>query len=75
MFNEVVQKAAKDYSPAVLATYIYDLSKSFNHFYNEHKILVEQTEVKELRLFLTLAVSEILYQGLKLLGIEPIDNL
>lgn len=75
MFNDVVQKAAKEYSPAVLATYIYDLSKSFNHFYNEHKILTEDSQTKDFRLFLTLSVCETLFQGLKLLGIEPLDNL
>lgn len=75
MFNEVVSKAAQEYSPVVLATYLYEFAKSFNHFYNEVKIIDSETNTKELRLFITLISKEILGKGLNLLGIKPLENL
>jgi arginyl-tRNA synthetase len=75
MFNDIVQKAAKEYSPATLANFIYDYAKTYNHFYNECKILTAPTNTKELRLFITEVSSKILEKGLNLLGIEVLDNL
>jgi len=75
MFNEVVSKAALEYSPVILTTYLYDYAKAFNHFYNEIKIIESDPELKDLRLFITDISKEIMYQGLKLLGINPLENL
>jgi arginyl-tRNA synthetase len=75
MFNEVVSKAAVEYSPVILATYLYELAKTFNHFYNEVKILESDVETKKFRLFVTYTTKEILNKGLRLLGINPLENL
>ncbi len=75
MFNEITLQATKDLSPSTLATYLYDIAKSFNSFYNDNKILDDNTEIKDLRLFLTLITSEILEKGLFLLGMEPLEEL
>lgn len=75
MFNETVSKAAVEYSPVILATYLYDYAKSFNHFYNEVKILESEEDLKNLRLFITLISKDILAQGLTYLGINPLENL
>lgn len=75
MFNEVVSKAAIEYSPVTLATYLYEYAKSFNHFYNELKIIESDSNIKDLRLFITLINKEILGKGLYLLGIKPLENL
>jgi arginyl-tRNA synthetase len=75
MFNEAVSKAAAEFSPVILATFLYDFSKTFNHFYNEVKIIDSEGDLKDLRLFLTLISKEIIEKGLKLLGINPLENL
>ena len=75
MFNDIVQKSAKEYSPATLANFIYDFAKTYNHFYNECKILTAPSNTKELRLFITEVSSKVLEKGLHLLGIEVLDNL
>jgi arginyl-tRNA synthetase len=75
MFNDIVQKAAREYSPSTLANFIYDYAKTFNHFYNECKILEDTQSIRNFRLFLTLTSSKILEKGLNLLGIEVLDNL
>jgi len=75
MFNEVVTKAALEYSPVILASYLFDFAKSFNHFYNDVKILESDENIKELRLFITLISKEILSRGLELMAIRPLENL
>jgi arginyl-tRNA synthetase len=76
MFNDIVQKSAKEYSPSTLANYIYDFAKTYNHFYNECKILnAPSTSSKVFRIFITLVSSKVLEKGLYLLGIEALENL
>lgn len=70
-FGAVVKQAALDYSPAIVANYVYDLSKEYNQFYHDHSILsVEQEPVKEFRLILSRNVGLIIEKAMGLLGIE-----
>jgi arginyl-tRNA synthetase len=70
-FPEIVSAAAKDYSPALIANYCYDLSKEFNQFYHDFSILGEEdADVRNFRLVLSKVTSEIIYKGMWLLGIE-----
>ena len=70
-YADVVEEAARTYSPAVIANYVYDLVKEYNQFYHEFSILKEENE--ELRAF-RLALSEVIARtiaaGFSLLGIE-----
>jgi arginyl-tRNA synthetase len=80
MFNEVVNKAAQELSPVDIATYIYDLAKTFNFFYTENKILIskdsqDSESIRDLRLMICLLVKEITNQSLYLLGIESLESL
>lgn len=70
-FPEIVSKAAKEYAPHLVASYLFDLAQSFNTFYAKHSVLGEDVaeETKEFRLQLTQAVGKILKSGLNLLGI------
>lgn len=72
-FSEIAAKSAKEYRPNILAEYLLDLAKEFNLFYQKHRII--QSEVKERRLALTHSVSEVLKQGLYLLGIETPERM
>jgi len=67
-FPEVIKEAVEDYSPNLLADYVFDLAKSFNDFYSKHRV-IDEGEVEPLRWFLTKGVVEVLEQGLGLLGI------
>jgi arginyl-tRNA synthetase len=70
-FPETVSIAATGYSPALIANYCYDLSKEYNQFYHDYSILGEaDRDVKNLRMVLSKITSEILFQGMWLLGIE-----
>ena len=67
----VVQQAASQYSPALIANYSYDLVKLFNSFYQNISILGEEDVAqRDLRITLSKEVSLILQQSMSLLGIE-----
>ncbi len=70
-FATVVKQAGTDYSPSVIANYIYDLVKEYNQFYHDFSILRENNEaVKRFRLALSANVAKVIRSGMGLLGIE-----
>ena len=69
-FNEVIENAADKNEPSILARYLIDLSQSFSTFYNEHKIIGEEKNIQDARLYLTKAVGTVLKTGVELLGME-----
>ena len=70
-FPTVVQDAADNYSPALVANYVYDLVKDFNSFYQNVSILGEQDPVKlDFRVALCRKISEIIAEAFKMLGIQ-----
>lgn len=71
VFPSVIHEAATTFSPALIANYMYDLVKTYNHFYQSVKINIEPNEsLKMNRLKISLEVSKIIKKSLKLLGIE-----
>ncbi len=71
LFPETIQLAAENYSPALLANYVYDLVKEFNSFYQQVPILGEVDEQKKiLRVQLSKKVGEVIRSAFALLGIE-----
>jgi arginyl-tRNA synthetase len=70
-FPEVISIAAKNYSPAVIANYVYELAKTYNKFYHEKSILQAEDEtLKKFRLQLSAASARVISKGMGLLGIE-----
>lgn len=70
-FPAVLEESAKAYNPALIANYVYELTKTFNRFYHDYSILKEENErVKQLRLILARQCSQVIKNGMKLLGIE-----
>jgi arginyl-tRNA synthetase len=69
-FPNVVQQAANEYRPLVVAAYIYDLATAFHSFYHAVPVLQSESEaVKAARLRLVAAAKQVLANGLRLLGI------
>lgn len=69
-FPAIIKEAGASYSPAILANYLFDLVKYFNHFYQTHPIFKEQNQhVKQFRLDLASMVGRIINQGMNLLGV------
>ncbi len=70
-FSDTVSEAASAYSPALVANYLYDLSKEYNQFYHDFSILGEEDySLRNFRLFLSKVTSEVISSGMWLLGIE-----
>ena len=69
-FTETVINAAQKNEPSIIARFLLDLAKSYSNFYNEHKIIVEEKDLQDARLFLTYATSIVLRKGAELLGME-----
>ena len=69
-----MEEAAKELAPNQVASWLYDVAQKYNGFYNKHRILKAEKN-KELRLWLTAAVGEIIKRGLYLLGIETPERM
>ena len=71
LFPAIVQEAAEEYSPAVIANYVYDLVKDFNSFYQNVSILGEEDRCKfHFRVVLCEKIGEIIAASFKMLGIQ-----
>ena len=70
-FPSVIQEAATNYSPALIANYTYELVKEYNSFYQNTPILnAENKDVKIFRVALSETVSSVVKNAMKLLGVE-----
>ena len=75
-YESILNKAAKEYEPAILSRYLIDVATAFSKFYNECSVLgAESDELKNARCALTYATSVVLKNGLKILGIECPDKM
>ncbi|MCP9612430.1 arginine--tRNA ligase [Coprobacter tertius] len=75
-YAAIVSDAGSQYSPALIANYIYDLVKEYNQFYHDFSILREENEeIRNFRLLLSRNVAKIVKSGMKLLGIEVPDRM
>ena len=75
-FAAVITDAGQQYSPAIIANYVYDLVKEYNQFYHDFSILKEENpDVRIFRLVLSKNVAKIVRLGMKLLGIEVPDRM
>ncbi|MBU2062409.1 MAG: arginine--tRNA ligase [Bacteroidetes bacterium] len=71
LFPEVIQNAAHNHSPALLANFTYDLVREYNSFYQAVPILgEEETSKKIFRVQLSKKVADIIAASFKLLGIN-----
>ena len=70
-YPKSLKEAAKDYSPAVMAQYVYDLAKEYNGFYQEVPIFNEDNKDKlAFRVVLSSVTAKLIKEGMDLLGIQ-----
>ena len=75
-FPAVVRDAGDNYSPALIANYVYDLVKEFNQFYHDYSILKEENlPVRDFRILMSKKVADIVFTGMDMLGIEVPDRM
>ena len=66
---EEIQRAAAEYRPLLIASYVYELAKRFNDFYHACPVLTSPEPTRTARLALVAATRATLANGLALLGI------
>ena len=75
-YKEVLEKAAENLSPALIANYIYEVVKSYNAFYQNNPILNQKDEnIIDFRLNLSNLTAKTIKKSLSLLGIETVDRM
>jgi len=75
-FPIVIEQAATQYDPSLIANYSYSLAKQFHKFYHDFRILgAESEDAKSFRLQLSKTVADVLESSLQLLGIEMPDRM
>jgi arginyl-tRNA synthetase len=75
-FPPILEQAAQDYLPNLLCNYLFELSQTFNSFYQEIPVIQEQDEeLKSFRLHLITATAQVIKNGLYLLGIEAPEEM
>ena len=75
-FPEVVTQVSEDYLPNLLCNYLFELSQTFNAFYQEVPVLQEENDdLRSFRLQLVTATAQVIKNGLYLLGIEAPEEM
>jgi arginyl-tRNA synthetase len=75
-FEQVIRNAGEEYSPAVVANYVYELAKAYNSFYQEVPIFsAEKEEDVRYRLALSTVTGRVIRKSMQLLGIDVPDRM
>lgn len=70
-YPEAIAAAAKDFNPAMVANYIYEVAKAYNKFYHDLSILQAETQdLKNFRLQLSASTAQVIARAMQLLGIQ-----
>ncbi len=69
-FEDVLNQAIAKSEPSFLARYLMDLAKAFSSFYNENKIICDDKDLQDARIYLTFSTNKVLRNGAELLGIK-----
>lgn len=74
-FEDVLIQVTEKNEPSILSRYLIDLAKAYSSFYNENKIIVDDKDIQNARVYLTYATGKVLKQGAELLGMQMPDKM
>jgi arginyl-tRNA synthetase len=69
-FPEIIEAAANELAPHLIAFYLKDLAADFHSYYNAERMLVEESALKDARVALAAAVRQVIRNGMALLGVS-----
>ena len=75
VYSDTVDEAARLCEPHRVVFYLIDLAADFHRFYNRHRVLTDDRQVSQARLYLAWAVGEVVRQGLELLGVRAPEEM
>ena len=74
-YPELVEAAAINHEPHQIAHFLRDLANEFHTYYNAHQFLVDDTDLRDARLYLISATRQVIANGLGLLGVSAPDSM
>lgn len=74
-YPEVIDGAAREFAPHLIAFYLKDVAALFHSYYNATRFLVDDAAVRDARLALAGAVRQVLANGLALLGVKAPEKM
>jgi arginyl-tRNA synthetase len=74
-YPQVIESAAEDLTPHLIAIYLKDLAADFHSYYNASRFLVEEEGIKLARLALIAAAAQVMRNGLTLLGVSAPEKM
>ena len=75
-FPDTVRKAALNYDPSIIASYLYDNAKTFSHYYHDNQILKAETkELSVTRIRLISALRTVMKNGFALIGVPYLESM
>ncbi|MFO8057443.1 MAG: arginine--tRNA ligase [bacterium] len=74
-FPAVVESAVSDNEPSYLTTYLFELTRAFNIFYNQHRVVGSGEPYESARLLLVACTGQVLKTALELLGIPVLERM
>jgi arginyl-tRNA synthetase len=74
-FPEIVKVAGTASAPHMIANYLHELASDFHGYYNAHKTIVDDVDLRDARITLTQAVRQVIVNGLDLLGISAPEEM
>lgn len=74
-FENILMSVVEKNEPSLLARYLIELAQSYSNFYNENKIIDDNKDIQNARVYLSYAVGNVLKTGASLLGIQMPDKM
>jgi arginyl-tRNA synthetase len=74
-YPEIVESAAANLEPQLIAQYLRDLAYAFHTWYNAHQFLVDDADLRDARIALAMATRQALENGLDLLGVSAPEKM
>ncbi|MDR4505409.1 MAG: arginine--tRNA ligase [Candidatus Scalindua sp.] len=74
-FPLVLLRAAENYEPSLLSNHLLDLCSTFNRYYQHHRILTDDNELRKARILLLEAARVVIKNGLSILGLKAAEKM
>ena len=74
-YPEIIETAALNYTPHILAHYLIDLARDFHTYYNAHHFIIDDIELSQARLTLIRAVKQVIENGLAVMGVSAPETM
>ena len=74
-FPNIIQESASNYNPSHIANYVYELVKNYNSYYQNNTILVDNPDISNFRIALSIKTGSIIKTSMRLLGISVPESM